>query len=109
MDMLWIWLPRYNGPDMLLYRGENINRMERGKIGTAWTDKKETAKRFASGLNAEGKGGVILQALVPSAGIIAAPSDHSKYLGEYEYTIDTRRLAEVIELQRFPRSQSASN
>lgn len=40
MEMLWTWLPRYNGPDPLLYRGENIDRLKRGRIGTAWSDKK---------------------------------------------------------------------
>lgn len=101
MDLLWVWLPRYDGPDVLLYRGENIDRMEQGKIGTAWTERKEAAEMFASGLNALGKGGAILQTLAPSAAIIAGPSNHSKYLGEHEYTVDTRRLAVVTELERF--------
>lgn len=102
MDMLWTWLPLYEGPDLLLYRGENIDRLVRGTIGTAWTNLEDTARIFASGLNAVGKGGAIVQALVPSVAIIAGPSEHSRYLGEFEYTVDTRRLGVVSEIARFP-------
>ena len=62
IDMLWVWLPRYQGPDMVLYRGENTDRFETGRIGTAWTDRQATAEMFARGLNAVGKGGVVLRA-----------------------------------------------
>lgn len=104
MDMLWKWLPRYNGPELLLYRGENIDRFELGSVGTAWTDKESVAKMFASGLNAEGKGGVILESVVPADAIIAGPSAHSIYLGEYEYTVDRRRLSTIsLNCRFFPR------
>ena len=95
IDMLWIWLPRYVGPDLVLYRGENIDRFEAGRIGTAWSDKQGTAEMFAGGLNAVGKGGVVLRVTAPSAVIIAGPSKHSLYLGESEFTIDTGRLAGI--------------
>jgi hypothetical protein len=65
MDMLWVWLPRYEGPSLILYRGENIDRFENGKIGSAWTDQEEIAEKFSSALNAEGKGGVILRTNAP--------------------------------------------
>lgn len=103
MDMLWVWLPRYEGPELVLYRGENIDRLERASLGTAWTNTEDTAQVFASGLNAVGSGGVILQARVPVDAIIAGPSEHSRYLGEHEYTIDSRRLGAVLQLRRFPR------
>jgi hypothetical protein len=95
MDMLWKWLPRYNGSELLLYRGENLDRFELGRIGTAWSDKESVAKMFASGLNAEGRGGVILETTGAANSIIAGPSAHSIYLQEYEYTIDTRRLSTI--------------
>lgn len=102
MDMLWVWLPRYEGPSMLLYRGENIDRMEMGKIGTAWSDKEETARMFASGWNAEGRGGVILRTHAPSEAIIAGPSAHSaNWLGESEFTLDWRRLGEIERVRHF--------
>ena len=101
MDMLWVWLPRYEGAARTLYRGENIDRFESGCIGTAWTDKEETASMFASGLNAGGKGGAILRTLAPVASIIAGPSAHSIYLGEFEFTLDTRKLGEITRIRDF--------
>jgi hypothetical protein len=104
IDMLWVWLPRYQGSDLILYRGENIDRFEAGRIGTAWTDKQETAEMFASGLNAVSKGGVVLRANVPASTIIAGPSKHSLYLGESEFTIDIRKTRFEAAI-RFPPSQ----
>jgi hypothetical protein len=102
MDMLWIWLPRYEGPAMVLYRGENIDRLEDGKIGAAWSDKEETARMFASGWNAEGRGGVILRTIAPVDAIIAGPSAHSAdWLGESEFTVDWRKLVEVERIRTF--------
>ena len=63
MDMLWVWLPRYNGHSVELYRGENIERLESGMLGTTWISRKEKASMFASDLNTVGKGGVIPQTL----------------------------------------------
>ncbi len=103
IDMLWVWLPRYVGPDLVLYRGENIDRFEARRIGTAWTDKQGTAEMFARGLNAVGKGGVVLRVTAPSTAIIAGPSKHSLYLGESEFTIDTGRLAGIEAIARFGR------
>ena len=101
MDMLWVWLPRYNGPSVELYRGENIDRLENGMVGTAWTSREGMASTFAGGLNAVGKGGVILQTLAPASSIIAGPSKHSIYLGEYEFTLDTRKLDEIVRIRDF--------
>ncbi|WP_395066515.1 hypothetical protein [Paraburkholderia silvatlantica] len=93
MDMLWVWLPRYEGPHLVLYRGENIDRFRDGKIGTAWSDQRETARMFASGLNNTGQGGVILNVVAPSEAIIAGPSEHSaNWLREREFTVDWRKL-----------------
>jgi len=101
IDMLWVWLPRYNGNSVVLYRGENIDRLECGLLGTAWSDKEQAASLFASGLNAVGKGGVILRTLAPASIIIAGPSKHSIYLGEREFTVDTRKLTEIERIRHF--------
>lgn len=102
IDMLWVWLPRYQGPDLVLYRGENIDRFETGRIGTAWSDKQETAEMFACGLNAGGGGGVVLRANVPASAIITGPSWHSsQWLGENEFTLDTRKLVGIEAIVRF--------
>ena len=101
IDMLWVWLPRYVGPDLVLYRGENIDRFEAGCIGTAWSDKRETAEMFARGLNAVGRGGVVLRATVIASAIIAGPSKHSLYLGESEFTIDIGKLGAIDTIAHF--------
>lgn len=108
MDMLWVWLPPYKGDSVVLYRGENIDRLEDGMIGTAWSDSKKTASMFASGLNAVGKGGVILRTFAPAASIIAAPSKHSIYLGENEFTVDNRKLGEIVRIRKFSSIQRNS-
>ncbi len=102
LDVAWVWLPRYVGADLELYRGENIDHFEVGRIGSAWSDKRETASVFASGLNAVGKGGVVLRVHAPVEAIIAGPSRHSLYLGESEFTVDTRRLGPVLPIECFP-------
>ncbi len=50
LDLARVWLPRYVGPSLTLFRGENINRYEAGRIGSAWSDLEETANTFAGGL-----------------------------------------------------------
>ncbi|MGN6260293.1 MAG: hypothetical protein ACTHNO_06120 [Ralstonia sp.] len=102
MDVAWTWLPRYKGPEMVLYRGENIDRLDRDRIGSAWSSKEETACMFARGLNAVGKGGVVLETTAPPEAIIAGPSSHSVWLGEHEFTVDRRRLVEVKRKCHFP-------
>jgi hypothetical protein len=105
IEVMRVWLPPYEGPSLVLYRGENIDRFEIGRIGTAWSLKEETAGMFAAGLNAVGKGGVILRIDAPADAIIAGPSGHSaKWLGENEYTVDVRKLRGIEELHRFPAS-----
>ena len=102
-DFMRAWLPKYIGPDMLLYRGENIDRFHAGKIGSAWTDKRDIAQMFGRGINAVGQGGMILQANVPASLIIAGPSKHSaNCLGENEFTVDPRTLPSVVIATTFP-------
>lgn len=102
MEAARAWLPSYAGPSMTLWRGENIDRLESGRVGSAWTDQESTAKMFASGLNATGKGGIVLRVEAPGSAIIAGPSAHSAtWLGENEYTVDVAQLAQIESLERF--------
>lgn len=101
LDMLWVWLPQYQGPDLCLYRGENADRLNAGRVGLAWTDDAATARTFASGLNAVGAGGALLRASVPASAIISGPSKHSLYLQESEYTVDPRRLDTFTVVETF--------
>jgi hypothetical protein len=104
LAMLRVWLPPYRGADLALYRGENVDRYEAGRLGIAWTREIEKARMFASGLNAMGSGGVLLRCLAPSSAIIAAPSGHSGYIQEGEFTVDPRSLENVQVLERYPRA-----
>jgi hypothetical protein len=98
-EFMWAWLPPYTGPDMVLYRGENIDRLQAGKLGSAWSDKEETARRFAQGHNAFDLGGAVLRAVVPASLIIAGPSQHSIGMDESEFSVDTRRLASMANIE----------
>jgi len=101
-DFMRAWLPKYDGPSQILYRGENIDRFEANRIGSAWSDKQETAEIFARGLNAMGKGGVVLRIQAQPSDIIAGPSKHSaEWLGENEFTVDTRKLTDIVTVEQF--------
>jgi len=80
-------LPEYVGEEKILYRGENKERWEKENIGFCWTTNKETAAMFARGLNSINSGGLLLKCNCKSEWIIIGPSNHSKYLGESEYTV----------------------
>ncbi len=59
----------------------------------SWTPDIKVARMFARGLNCQPPdGGVVLEALVPADAIISPPSEHSKYLQEYEFVVDPRGL-----------------
>ena len=102
LNMLWRWLPTYVGPNLTLFRGENIDRWRCNKIGMCWTTDSDTANMFARGLNAVLAGGVLLKCDVCSAAIISGPSSHSLYLNETEYTVDPRFLSNVKIVEEYP-------
>lgn len=81
-------LPPYEGKAIELFRGENRDRWKNGAIGLAWSADAETARMFASGLNAVGSGGVLLKARFEPDAIISGPNAHSNYLGESQFTVD---------------------
>lgn len=103
-DALHILLPVYVGPDLTLYRGENVDRWKTQAYGFTWTKEINVARMFARGLNAaHGQGGVLLSTDAPIEAIIAGPSQHSIYLGEHEYVVDWCKLREITPLECFPR------
>lgn len=104
ISLLRAVLPRYVGPSRILYRGENINRFNHGRIGLCWTEQFETARMFGQGLNATGDGGLLLKCNAPDIAIIAGPSSHSLYLGEGEFTLDISMISVSEEIMRFPTS-----
>lgn len=97
------WLPKYDGGGLVLYRGESAERAEKQRYGLCWTPKIEVATMFASGLNSMPVGGgVLLQTYASRDAIVSGPSYHSKYLGEFEHTVDPTLLSDVQILSRFP-------
>ena len=94
-------LPSYIGKDLTLYRGENLQRWEKKKIGLCWSTSKKTAKMFGHGLNSSPYGGLLLQCECDKNWIIAEPSNHSHYLGENEFTVDPNMLENIKVLEHY--------
>jgi hypothetical protein len=100
--MLANLLPGYAGPPMELFRGERGSNHRDRTYGPSWTSKRSTAEMFASGLNrCPQTGGVLLRSTITSSGILAEPTAHSRYLGEWEYIVDRRSLEQVDVLETF--------
>ena len=98
-------LPKYQGDDMLLYRGECKDLFDRGLIGFCWTPHRAVAECFARGLNALESGGVLLRSRIPAEAILAGPHAHSSdYLRETEYTCDPAKIVTIDVLQHFPKA-----
>lgn len=98
-------LPPYHGGAVELFRGENRERWQEGRVGLAWSTKAEVAHMFAAGLNAIHSGGVLLKAVAPPAAIICGPVGHSNWLGEGQFTLDPSLLSEVSVVEHFPAIQ----
>lgn len=95
-------LPGYSGPAVVLYRGDRWSNHETRAYGVSWTTKRSVGEMFARGLNrCPVTGGVLLRAEAPASAILAAPSAHSLYLGEYEYVVDRGHLENVEVLERY--------
>ena len=104
ISLLRLILPPYVGLSRTLYRGENLNRWNSGRIGLCWSDNISTARMFGRGLNATGAGGVLLQWQASNDAIIAGPSAHSLYLGESEYTLDLSETSGIMVIEQYPSS-----
>ncbi|MFQ5774762.1 MAG: hypothetical protein ACE5GS_09615, partial [Kiloniellaceae bacterium] len=98
-------LPKYDGPNIKLYRGENLERWREKQVGFCWTRSVETARMFGRRLNATGMGGVLLVCQCSAASIIAGPSKHSEYLGEEEFTVDPFRIERIVVAETYPSSE----
>ena len=98
-------LPPYLGGQLTLFRGENLDRLNDGRIGFAWTPKYEVAEMFAAGLNACGSGGAVLTATLDASAIICGPNAHSEHLGEGQFTADPFRVTDARIVGTFPTSK----
>lgn len=98
-------LPKYDGTELQLYRGECKFLYDQGLIGFCWTPNKQVAEMFASGLNAIESGGVLLSAKITPEAILSAPNRHSTdWLGESEYTCDPTKIDSIEVLHQYPKS-----
>jgi hypothetical protein len=97
-------LPPYQGPAMLLYRGEGAMNRKYRNYGLAWSSTKEVARAYAeTGKYRSSMGGsVLLSTLAKPESIICAPALISDRYKEQEYILDRRELGEVKVEERFP-------
>lgn len=98
-------LPKYDGSELNLYRGENTDRWESKQLGFCWSQSIEVARMFARGLNSVGNGGVLLSCNCKPAWIISGPNEHSRWLQEEEYTVDPSLVLDVKVISKFAPSQ----
>jgi len=103
-QMLSALLPKYRGEKIRLFRGENSERYEAGRIGFCWTPRVDKAEMFGRGLNAYyGDGGILLAIIADRSSIIAGPNAHSIYLDEHEHTVDPFSISDIEILKTYPR------
>mgnify|MGYP006979887892 CR=1 FL=1 len=106
-QLLALCMPAYDGPGLMVFRGENEHRFNSGEIGFCWTEKREAAEIFARGLNACNGQGFLLQAYAPSEAIFSGPNDHSRYLDEHEVTVNPRFLTGIQIISSYPKSHDS--
>lgn len=95
IDVLRRHLPLYPGPPRTLYRGELKERHQQGMYGIAWTSQLHAAEAFAVRRTRDEGLGVVLKIDATPRMIVAGPTEHSFYLEEGEYVVDTRLIREV--------------
>ena len=102
LDGLRTLLPRYQGPELILYRGDSAWNRNRRTYGLSWTSSIDVARSFALGVWQTFKGGsVLLRATVPASAVICAPGLHDDRYDEAEYLVDRRLLRLVALIERF--------
>jgi len=106
-QLLTLCMPKYKGPSLIVFRGENEHRFNAGEIGFCWTENREVAERFASGRNACNGKGFLLQAYAPSEAIFSGPNDHSNHINEHEVTLNPNLLTDIKIITSYPKSHDS--
>ncbi len=103
-QLIALFLPKYIGEDIVLYRGENLDAYNDNKIGFCWTPNVDKATQFMSS-NDFGSGGVLLRCNCQADWILSSLSlnEHSVQLGENEYVVNPFFLKNVEILDRLNR------
>ena len=94
-------LPPYQDGPVALYRGESRQRFASGSVGFSWSVSESVATMFAQGLNSAGGGGLLLRVRLDAPAVISGPNAHSRYLGEYQYTVDPSLCLGIAVLAEF--------
>jgi hypothetical protein len=103
LDALRRLLPPYQGPALVLYRGETWREFSVQSYGMCWTSSRECAETFACALNAEyPDGGVLIETFAPTDAIISQAPTSGVCGWERQYVVDRRRLNEVRQLTKYP-------
>jgi hypothetical protein len=103
LDALRRLLPPYQGPALVLHRGETWREFSVQSYGMCWTSSRESAETFARAWNAEyPDGGVLIETAAPTDAIIAQAPTSGVCDWEQQYVVDRRRLNEVHQLTRYP-------
>lgn len=102
LKLLTLLLPSYDGDSLVLYRGENKSRFDKGRIGFCWTTDISVAEKFGGGLNAYKSPGLLLRTEAPACSIIAGPNAHSRCLGENEFTVNPSLLSSITIIKTYP-------
>jgi hypothetical protein len=97
-------LPPYKGPTIKLFRGENIQRLNVGKVGMAWSSDIKVARMFGQGWNSVPDGGVLLCAEFEPVAIISGPVGHTGWLGEDQFTVDPFMKTGFQTMEHYPES-----
>lgn len=95
VDALRQTLPKYAGQSVTLYRGELAERYSARSFGIAWTPDLDVAVMFANRRFPDEGQGVVLRVEASVEMIVAAPTDHSKWLQEKEYIVDPRMITTI--------------
>jgi len=123
---LRILMPKYNGPELRLYRGAAALERRRRQYGISWTSSLSAAEEFAEGYRKRPEGSVVLETIAMPAAIISAveyppPITKAEKVGaglppnakvtewheECEYLVDRRLLGPVTVLRRYLTTQPA--
>jgi len=103
LDALVNMLPGYTGPAVELFRGEQVINRAARTYGPSWTAERRVAQMYGADINCcPVLGGLLLRTVASAIAILAAPNNHSRFLGEYEYVVDRRKLSEIQMIEKYP-------
>jgi len=103
IEFLKVFLPRYEGPSITLYRGDSFFNRRRRTYGMSWTSSESIAESFAVRYGqTHTAGAVLLGTDCPASAIIWSAQQSGDPFEEQEFLVDRRRLGSVSVVKRFP-------